>query len=203
MAVSIDWPTGVISVPQADLTSLGGGIYELDVDDLRLALRALEDDEQGIVWPVTHTHNTTVALSGVNYARTVEFINSYTIDFEDGTYTVKCVGANHNIGDVKVVDNVSLLIGNSAGLIQVTSGSGVLPADIVDIADAVWDEAIADHTDTGSTGEALNNVSGGASPSVIADAVWDEATSGHTTSGTFGQKVGKKLLTLAKFLGLK
>jgi len=33
--------------------------------------------------------------------------------------------------------------------------------------------------------------------------VWDELTSAHTTSGTFGDQVGSKLLTIAKFLGLK
>ena len=124
--VTIDWPTGVISVPQSYLSSLGGGIYELDVDQFRLDLKALEDDSDGIMWPPTHIHNTQVTLSGVTYARTVEIINGYTIEFEDtGTpYTVKCVGANHNIGDVKVVNNVSLLIGNSAGLIVGTSGVG-------------------------------------------------------------------------------
>lgn len=37
----------------------------------------------------------------------------------------------------------------------------------------------------------------------IAEAVWDEATASHTTAGTFGEMVGKKLLTLAKFIGLK
>ena len=36
----------------------------------------------------------------------------------------------------------------------------------------------------------------------IATAVWDKAMSGHTTSGTFGLQI-QKLLTLAKFLGLK
>jgi hypothetical protein len=36
----------------------------------------------------------------------------------------------------------------------------------------------------------------------IADAVWDEVMSGHTTADTFGAQV-QKLLTLAKFLGLK
>ena len=39
--------------------------------------------------------------------------------------------------------------------------------------------------------------------SQIASAVWDEPTSGHVTSGTFGNHVGKKLLSVAKFLGLK
>lgn len=121
---------------------LGGGIYELDVDAFRLELRDLEDSEAGIVELPTHNHNTTVTLSGVTYARTVEIINGYTVEFEDvGTpYTVKCVGANHNIGDVKVVNQVSLLIGNSAGLIQVTSGSGVTNQDKIDIISGVWSD---------------------------------------------------------------
>lgn len=37
----------------------------------------------------------------------------------------------------------------------------------------------------------------------IADAVWDEPMAGHTTAGTFGNQVRKKLLTVAKFIGLK
>ena len=37
----------------------------------------------------------------------------------------------------------------------------------------------------------------------IASAVWDKTTTNHTGSNTFGEKVGKKLLTVAKFLGLK
>ena len=36
----------------------------------------------------------------------------------------------------------------------------------------------------------------------IADAVWDEATAGHVSAGSFGAFV-QKLLTVAKFLGLK
>ena len=123
--ITINWATKVISVPQSYLTDLGGGVYEFDVDQFRLDLKDLEDSEEGMMFPSTHNHNTTVTLSGVTYARTFEVINGYTIEFEDGSYTVKCVGANHNIGDVKVVNSVSLLIGNSAGLIQVSSGSGL------------------------------------------------------------------------------
>jgi len=43
---------------------------------------------------------------------------------------------------------------------------------------------------------------GGGTPSENADAVWDELMSGHTLAGSFGVRF-KKLLTLAKFLGLK
>ncbi len=118
MAISIDWSTKVITVPQSYLTLISGSIYELDVDQFRLDLKDLEDSEDGIAFPTTHNHNTTVELSGVTYARTVEIINGYTITFENGNYTVSCAGANHNIGDVKNVNSVSLIINNSAGLIQ-------------------------------------------------------------------------------------
>jgi hypothetical protein len=39
------------------------------------------------------------------------------VEFEDGQYTVNCVGANHNISDVKVANQVSLIVNNAAGLI--------------------------------------------------------------------------------------
>ncbi len=126
MSVSINWATKVITIPQADLTLISGSLYELDVDAFRLELKSIEDSEEGMAFPQTHNHNTQVTLSGVTYARTFEIINGYTITFEDvgSPYTVRCVGANHNIADVKNVNQVSLIIGNSAGLIVVDSGSG-------------------------------------------------------------------------------
>jgi hypothetical protein len=130
MAISINWSTKVISVPQSYLTALGGSRYQLDVDQFRKDLKDIEDSEEGMAFPVTHRHNTAATLSGVTYARQVEIINGYTVEFEAGTYQVECVGANHNIADVKVVNNVSLVIGNSAGLIQVATGAGATPADI-------------------------------------------------------------------------
>jgi hypothetical protein len=46
------------------------------------------------------------------------------------------------------------------------------------------------------TGTALN-------AQEVRDAVWNAQLSSHTATGTFGEFIGKKLLTLAKFLGLK
>jgi hypothetical protein len=129
MAISVNLATKLITVPQSDLTSVSGTLYELDVDWFRLALKDFEDGEDGIVMPTTHNHNTVVVLSGVSYARAVEIINGYTVAFQDtgSPYTVRCVGANHNLADVFVpgTSEVSLIIGNSAGLIQVSSGSGL------------------------------------------------------------------------------
>lgn len=64
-----------------------------------------------------------------------------------------------------------------------------------DIADAVWEEALADHSGTaGSTAEALAAASAGASsPADIADAVWDEAMAGHNDAGTFGVQVSNTI----------
>jgi hypothetical protein len=125
MAISVDPLTFVIYVPKSDLTPLGGSRYELDANWLRLQLRDWEDSETGIVFSPTHNHNTTVTLSGVTYARVLEMLTPYTIEFEDGQYSVAVTGANTNIADVKVVNQVSLIIGNSAGLITVASGSGL------------------------------------------------------------------------------
>lgn len=56
-----------------------------------------------------------------------------------------------------------------------------------DIADAVWDEALAGHATGGTSGAALSAAGSGADAATIADAVWDEALSGHTTAGTAGK----------------
>jgi len=65
-----------------------------------------------------------------------------------------------------------------------------------DIVDAVWDEAMAGHTTAGTTGEKLDDAGSAGNP-------WSTTISGNTDPGTFGELVGKKLLTIAKFLGLK
>lgn len=122
MAITINRLTNVIFVPQADLTFIAGSLYELDVDVFRRALKVIEASEEGIVFTDTHQHNTEVVLSGVTYARTITILPPYTVEFEDLQYTVRAVGANHNIADVKVLNQVSLIIGNSGGLIS----SGVI-----------------------------------------------------------------------------
>lgn len=127
MALSVAWSTKVINVLQADLTALGGGVYELDTDQFRKDLNALQANVDGIVFDTTHEHTAPKTLAGTTFARFIEIINGYTIDFEDtgSPYQVNLVGSNNNILDVKTVNNVSLAVQNSAGLIQVSSGSGL------------------------------------------------------------------------------
>lgn len=123
MAISVDWGTKVINVPKADTTLVTAGppieVRELDVDTFRLALKALEDDlTGGMPYLDTHRHVTEITISGVTYARFVEIINGYTVEFEESVpeYVVTLTGANNNILDVKVPNTTSLLANNSAGL---------------------------------------------------------------------------------------
>lgn len=119
MAISIDWPTRVISVPRADMpvTQVSPEIRELDLDAFRLELKSIEASEEGMSFLDTHRHNTTVTLGALTFARVIEIINGYSVTFEDGTYTVDLVGANSNVGDVTNPNQVSVKSNNSAGLI--------------------------------------------------------------------------------------
>lgn len=137
MAISMNWGTKVILVPVTDMTLISGtpgtgsaqvdpALYELDCNVLRLALKDLEDSDDGIAFPTTHNNSGTFTLSGVTYARFFEIINGYKVEFDTGTYdhyTVRLVGANNNVADVRKPNTVSLIIGNTAGM--VVSGSGL------------------------------------------------------------------------------
>lgn len=187
MAVTINWATHVISIPKADMTliqSTPTEIRQLDVDWFRLQLKDIEDNVEGQPFPNTHIHNTAVTLSGITLARVVEIIFPYTITFEDGQYAVNLIGANNNIADKTNVNQVSIRSSNSAGLTD------------PNLAAAVWDALIANHLTVGSTGKALNDAGAAGNP-------WGTTVSGNTDPGTFGELVGTKLLTVAKFLGLK
>jgi hypothetical protein len=150
MALSVDWPAKVITVSQADLTPLGGGVYEFDINDFRLELKDLEDGE-GMPFLDTHVHVGEQTVGGVPLARVVTMINGYVVEFEDtGTpYAVNMVGANTNIQDVAVVNCVSIRPSNSTGLV-----GGAFPS-ASEVAGRVWDEDIADHQTAGSTGSEL------------------------------------------------
>lgn len=58
------------------------------------------------------------------------------------------------------------------------------------IADAVWDETLADHLSAGSTGEKLNtDPTANVDVTAIANAVWNKSYSDHDTDGTMGHLV--------------
>lgn len=105
-----------------------------------------------------------------------------------GTITVRGIGKVVN-ADTDALIGFGSTSFNSATIVNET-------VNPMSVTDAVWDEATTGHTTTGTTGEALTDAGASGNP-------WSTPVSGNTTPGTFGELVGKKLLTLAKFLGLK
>lgn len=119
--IYIDWGTRVIFIPKEEtilVQSTPIEIRQLDVNIFRLALKDLEDSDDGIASVDTHRHNTSVNISGITLARVVEIINNFSITFEDGSYAVNVVGGNSNIGDVVNLNTVSVRVANSAGLTE-------------------------------------------------------------------------------------
>lgn len=124
--ITVDWPNKIINIQQADLTLIGGTLYSLDTDALRLTLRGLEDDPEGMPFPRTHEHKSSYTVSGVVYARAFLIVNGYTITFEDGQYAVNLTGGtNNNILDVVNRNQVSVGSNNSAGQTIISTGSGL------------------------------------------------------------------------------
>jgi hypothetical protein len=109
----------IINIPRNDMTLIQSNpteIRQLDLNAFRLELKSIEDSSEGIAFPRTHNHNTTVTVGGVVLARVIEILDPYTITFEDGQYAVNLVGANSNVGDRVNVNQVSVRSTNSAGL---------------------------------------------------------------------------------------
>lgn len=151
MAISINHTTYVISIPKADTayvsTSSATG-YEVRSYDEYALMRELSDyldSEAGISLPVAFSHNTSVTISGVTYARTLSFLAPYSITFESGAYQVKLVGGtNNNILDVLNPNNVSVIPANSAGLqtVATSGGGGSSSPSAATIAATVWAHAL-------------------------------------------------------------
>jgi len=123
MPITIDRLTDVITIPQSELSLISGTFYAADTSAIRLSIKAIEASEEGIVFPDTHVHNTSVTLFGVTYARLIEYIAPYSITFSpDIQYTVRLDGSNNNMGDVQAgilnQNQVQVIPTNSAGLID-------------------------------------------------------------------------------------
>lgn len=127
--------TKLISVPQSDLTFISGTIYSLDSDQFRKDVMTLLASEAYIWMEDAYSHNGEVTVVGITYARTLEFINGYSIQFEDtgSQYSVIIEGSNNNIFDVEngilvPTSLVTVISTNSAGLIVTATGGAGLTA---------------------------------------------------------------------------
>lgn len=157
MAITLNPATKEITVQKSDLTPVSGTLYSLDTDQFRKAVFDLLASEDYIYMPDAFNHNTEVTVAGTTFARTIEFINGYFITFDDagGTdaYSVRLEGSNNNIFDIQngiLTQNLTQVIPtNSAGLIVTQAGGGGNTPE--EIADAVWEAAVAAYQGNPST----------------------------------------------------
>lgn len=124
MALTLDPDTRIFTVLQADLTLVGGALYDLDTNALRLEILDLLDDEAYVWLPDAINHNTQVTVAGTTFARTVEMINGFSIELEftGSAYGVRFINSNNNLFDIEnaiLVPTalVSYISTNSAGLV--------------------------------------------------------------------------------------
>ena len=150
MAISINPATLVISVAQADLTLVGGTLYSLDTNAFCKTVWDLQSAEGAIWQQPAFNHNTEVTFAGTTFARTIEFINSFSVTFENtgSAYTVRLDGSNNNIHDIDggILNPTPLLTvvsTNSAGLIVVTTGSGLSAAQDVKLTQLHNDQGLS------------------------------------------------------------
>ena len=134
MAISINWSTGVITVPKADTVQIQASpeIRTLDIDTFRLALKDLEDEVDGIAFPTTHNHVAPITVGGTVLARVVEILPPYTVTFEASTpaYRLDLINANSNILDRTNYTTTQVTSANSAGLANVDQLAAAVAAAV-------------------------------------------------------------------------
>lgn len=136
MAISIDWITGVVFIPRADMPLVSASpteVRELDIDAFRLVLGDLKDDVDGRPWTKVHDYTPPKTISGTTLFRVVEIVSPYTVTFENGLYNVNIVGGNSNISEVNNKNSVGVNTSNSAGGQVITSiGGGLTEQELHD-----------------------------------------------------------------------
>ena len=133
---SVQWDTRILSIDQSELVEVTAGtVYSMDTGWLWTTIHDIQDDPGGMANPDIMFSSQPYTLSGVTYARAVEIVNGYKIQFTgpvapNDHYAVVLQGGNNNVADVFIPNPVTVIANNSAGLAEAAG------------ADAVWDEPI-------------------------------------------------------------
>lgn len=117
--LTVDWPTKVITIPQANLTLVSGSRYTYSVEQFFTDLLETFATEEAMVFEISYENSPPVNVGSIQLARVLQAINNYTWTFEDGEYSVELTAGNTNVFDVINKNNVNVFSANSAGLIQV------------------------------------------------------------------------------------
>jgi len=150
MAISVDWGSKLITVNQSDteISFVSGSTYQLDTNAFRLALKALEDDETGIPFNRITKHNKVVTIDGINYVRSWEILNGYTVVcLPDTAWRLRMDGQSNNnfhSEGILILNNVQVIPSNSAGnTVTETGVSGLTAQEATDLTTAASEAELA------------------------------------------------------------
>jgi len=116
MALLLDWSTKVITVPKTELTHVSGTHHTITVDYWWQLLREANYNAEGMVFDTMYNSIAPTAST----PRIVEVINGYTVQFENGLYSVEFINGNTNFRDVEIKNMVSVGTNNTTGFIDPT-----------------------------------------------------------------------------------
>ena len=124
MAITVDYSATpwLITIPQSDLTLISGTQYELEVDTFWQLLRDYSDNSESM--PFFTIYNRIPATPSTPSITDINHLY-YSLEFEDGAYSVNIINGNTNIRDVEVKNQVSVNTNNTTGFNTISVGSGL------------------------------------------------------------------------------
>lgn len=147
--------------------------------------------QRGMVYNIYSQDNTSYGIKIAGAATHIDIKESHFGDNGGSGIVIDNVG-----GDDIVIHNEVIAHGNALYGIDITAGTAgvVLHNDI-----NIFGNTLGDIHDLGTN--TYNEMT--LSDMAVAHAVWDEPIAEHTIPGSFAEFINKKLLTVAKFIGLK
>jgi hypothetical protein len=158
------------------------------------ATMTLSDANMGLIVSAIANLSASVSVTNAELAAVLDMVAN--LISASGTLTPPTLGAIAGVlADLVASGTISSAsMNDSIGYMtsEITPYTELSPESL---AAAVLNAILANYNDPGSVGEALNNVGASGNP-------WASSLSTNTDPGTFGEHM-QKLLTLAKYMGLK
>jgi hypothetical protein len=156
MPLEIDWVAQVIQITSPTTEEDAQTLHDFIEDNMATPVGLLYGDIIDPQGKIEDPNNPGV------YTQIILIFNSpWQIQFWGGSGYTRVYGGKFTGGLAGEVlkatgtaGDISVLESQVDGTIVVTSG-GITPSDLDDIADAVWDESLADHLNVGSVGAAI------------------------------------------------
>jgi hypothetical protein len=131
------------------------------------------------------------AIANYDAPTATEMTSAFT-EIKGATWaTTDTLEAIRDRGDAAWVTATSVTVSDKSGFSLSATGADLIAWNSTftqAVVTAIWEEALAGYTTTGSAGKTLSTAgAGGVDTAALADAIWNEAAGDHVTLGTTGK----------------